>query len=444
MLVLEHLPPSWWSWVVLHISRFSWGFDIEWLILLSRSYSSWWLMEVPFLAVSTILSLDQEVSWEIVNISSCSQKRNDMEISIDNETVFSIPLTLGWFTLPVLGVDKIPLLACSSMESTHVDISVFGIDTSWNIHSLVGFLSISEEWSWPLEELEPSWVHGSASKVSSFLWENVRSPVHASDSLWNWIESELLCLSTLSPFLEDNVVSTDTFSNSLHWKFGSEVEWFINNETVSFALLTLLSVSVWTSQFSSIDNSPSLGGMSICFLYMNWLSFSILVILNSNVFSFFTKIDKVFSLVLEHLPPVGVGAVVLQVVGFTWVVDFDGLVDWSTSDSSWWLMEIPFLAWSTILSLDHEVSTWEVVDISTLSKSGNDVEVSVYLEAPISVPFSLGWFTLPVFDIDEIPTLVVLGSWKLFVHLDLSVFSISSALDFHDNVFSSHLLLSIE
>jgi hypothetical protein len=108
-------------------------------------------------------------------------------------------------------------------------------------------------------------------------------------------------------------------------------------------------------------------------------------------------------------------------------------------------MEIPFLGWSTILSLDHEVSTREVIDISTLSKSGNDVEVGIDLEAPISVPFTLSWFTLPVFDIDEIPLLMVLiGTRKLFVHLDLSVFSISCTLNFHDNVFSSHLLLSVE
>jgi hypothetical protein len=73
------------------------------------------------------------------------------------------------------------------------------------------------------------------------------------------------------------------------------------------------------------------------------------------------------------------------------------------------------------------------------------VEVSINLEAPISVPFSFSWFTLPVFDIDEIPFLMVLiGTRKLFIHLDLSVFSINTALDFHDNVFSSHSLLSVE
>jgi len=126
----------------------------------------------------------------------------------------------------------------------------------------------------------------------------------------------LLCFSALCPFLEDNIVGSDTFSDSLHWKFGSEVEWFINKESVSLALLTLLSVS-FTAHLISVDNSPSLRGMTITSSYMNWLSFSILVILNGDNLSLFTKIHKVLSLVLEHLPPVGVGAVVLQIVGFT-------------------------------------------------------------------------------------------------------------------------------
>jgi hypothetical protein len=68
-------------------------------------------------------------------------------------------------------------------------------------------------------------------------------------------------------------------------------------------------------------------------------------------------------------------------------------------------MEVPFLGWSTILGLDDEVSSGEVVDVSSLSKLGNDVEVSIDLEAPISIPLSLSWFTLPVLGVDEIPLL---------------------------------------
>jgi hypothetical protein len=116
----------------------------------------------------------------------------------------------------------------------------------------------------------------------------------------------------------------------------------------------------------SIDNSPSLTWMILIIHYPNWLSFFILEVLDGNDLLSF-KIDKWFTLVLEHLPPVGASAVVLQVVGFTGVVDIDGLVDWSTSDGSRRLMEVPFLSWSTILSLDNKISSWEVINISLLS-----------------------------------------------------------------------------
>jgi hypothetical protein len=89
-------------------------------------------------------------------------------------------------------------------------------------------------------------------------------------------------------------------------------------------------------------------------------------------------------------------------------------------------MEVPSLTWSTILFLNNKVSTREVVNVSTLSKSGNDIEVSINDEAPFSIPLSLGWFTLPVFDIDEIPLLVGSeASIVLFVHVDVSIFGIS-------------------
>jgi hypothetical protein len=66
----------------------------------------------------------------------------------------------------------------------------------------------------------------------------------------------------------------------------------------------------------SVDNFPSLGCIAIIATNPNWLSFFILVVLNHNQFTI-SDIDKVFTLVLEHLPPVGAGAVVLHVVGFT-------------------------------------------------------------------------------------------------------------------------------
>jgi hypothetical protein len=60
------------------------------------------------------------------------------------------------------------LLAYSSVEACHVDISVLGINTSRNVHCLVLFLSASEVWSSPDEELVPFRAESSASKVLSF------------------------------------------------------------------------------------------------------------------------------------------------------------------------------------------------------------------------------------------------------------------------------------
>jgi hypothetical protein len=95
-------------------------------------------------------------------------------------------------------------------------------------------------------------------------------------------------------------------------------------------------------------------------------------------------------------------------------------------------MEIPFLGWSTILGLDDEVSSGEIVDVSSLSKSGNDVEVSIDLEAPVSIPFTLLWFTLPVFNVDHIPTLMFFLTVSSILHFNLSVFSINLALNSHN------------
>ena len=67
--------------------------------------------------------------------------------------------------------------------------------------------------------------------------------------------------------------------------------------------------------------------------YPNWLSFFIFTSGNGDLLTI-SDVGNVSVLVLEHLPPVGAGAVVLQVVGFTGVVDVDRLVSWSRSNSS--------------------------------------------------------------------------------------------------------------
>ena len=81
-------------------------------------------MEVPFLACSSILSLDNKISSKIVNVSSSSESRDDIEVFVDNHTIVSVPFTGLWFTLPVLSIDEIELLVNLSMLLVHKKLSV--------------------------------------------------------------------------------------------------------------------------------------------------------------------------------------------------------------------------------------------------------------------------------------------------------------------------------
>jgi hypothetical protein len=63
------------------------------------------------------------------------------------------------------------------------------------------------------------------------------------NGLGDWVELELLCFSILGPFLKNNIICSDTFSDSLHWKFRSQVEWFVGLEAeASLAHMTSLGV----------------------------------------------------------------------------------------------------------------------------------------------------------------------------------------------------------
>jgi hypothetical protein len=94
-----------------------------------------------------------------------------VEVSIDLEAPISIPLSLGWFTLPVFGIDEVPsliVLSGSWLLISKVDISILSINLAINFHYSLCVLSNEEEWIRPSEELEPSGVVGSASQVGSF------------------------------------------------------------------------------------------------------------------------------------------------------------------------------------------------------------------------------------------------------------------------------------
>jgi hypothetical protein len=98
---------------------------------------------------------------------------------------------------------------------------------------------------------------------------------------------------------------------------------------------------------------------------------------NSLSFSIFTTwyikhllvldIDEVFTLVLENLPPIGVSAVDLHILVTSIWLDVPWLVVVSGSDSQGLLMEVPSLRFSSVSSLNGEVSIVDEVKESAWS-----------------------------------------------------------------------------
>ena len=70
-------------------------------------------------------------------------------------------------------------------------------------------------------------------------------------------------------------------------------------------------------------------------------------------------------------------------------------------------------------SLDDEVSVVDQVEVSVVWELGNNVEVSFNVETEVFVHLSLGWFSLPFINVDNVPLLVDLS--VLLVNNDVSV-----------------------
>jgi hypothetical protein len=85
-------------------------------------------MEVPFLSVSSILSLNDHVSIvEDVEVSSATHGRDDVEISLNKDANSFVQLTLLWLGV-LINIDDFPLL--SEVLTTLVvdlDVSVFHV-----------------------------------------------------------------------------------------------------------------------------------------------------------------------------------------------------------------------------------------------------------------------------------------------------------------------------
>jgi hypothetical protein len=122
--------------------------------------------------------------------------------------------------------------------------------------------------------------------------------VVGSDSLADSIEEELLFGNSLSPSSEINVVGSMDFSDSLHWKSGSEVEWSVDVESEIF----MKSLSLDTLCLINIDDLPFLV-LSIVFLPgKDFTSFFISIMINVKYFMI-NNVDEVFLFIFEELEP---------------------------------------------------------------------------------------------------------------------------------------------
>ena len=120
----------------------------------------------------------------------------------------------------------------------------------------------------------------------------------------------------LSPSLQPDIVGTVALSNSLHWHSRSDVEWSVDVET---ELLVEALGSVLGS-LVEVDDLPSLVGIvlavSILAVDDDLLTFFVLSSLNFNHLVV-GWIDQEFTLQLEDLEPLRVGAPDLHISGST-------------------------------------------------------------------------------------------------------------------------------
>jgi hypothetical protein len=156
----------------------------------------------------------------------------------------------------------------------------------------------------------------------------VRLPVVILQSLSDWIEEPLLSLSILDVSSLLNIVSSNTFSNSLHWKSRSDVEWSISIEsevlveTLLFSLAGLVNIKDCPLLVVALIVAPDSDRSS----FFVFTSFNIkdLVVL---------PVDKLLVLILEDLPPSRVSAPDLHVVTSSTAGDVPRLIVVSCLDS---------------------------------------------------------------------------------------------------------------
>jgi hypothetical protein len=147
-----------------------------------------------------------------------------MEWSFNIESKFFVKFTLGWFTLPLVNVDNVPLLMDLSILGCLLNVSSFGINSSLNHKVFVLILvEASNVVTFNSEQLPPS---GVLCYSSSNVWvstigvnfHNVVLPVLIENELGSLIESPLGMYSmSWSPSSMVNPMVSVHCHDSLHW-----------------------------------------------------------------------------------------------------------------------------------------------------------------------------------------------------------------------------------
>jgi len=99
-------------------------------------------MEVPYLSLSAIWSLDNHVSVvDQIKISVVLKLWNKMEVSLYVKSKLLIELSLSWFFLVLINIDDFPFLVHFSIFVLNNDVSSFSINTSLNCNDLSSFVN---------------------------------------------------------------------------------------------------------------------------------------------------------------------------------------------------------------------------------------------------------------------------------------------------------------
>jgi hypothetical protein len=121
-------------------------------------------MEVPYLSISSVWSLDDHVPViDEIKVSVFSHLGDNVEVFLNNESEFFIHLSFFRLSFPFINVDDVPLLVKTIVSTIDSDVVVFSVLVSGDFHclsSLVDNILVLVS-----KHLPPSAVSGSASQI---------------------------------------------------------------------------------------------------------------------------------------------------------------------------------------------------------------------------------------------------------------------------------------